>query len=89
MLRLFTLTFCLLLSAFAAHADTYPRDVRIAFLERCVKLNKQMIAPCKCMLQNFQNTLTLEQFVELSKTQTPDGDRRFTMVATHCINTHR
>jgi|GEM_PF-4065752 len=69
--------------------EPYPRDVAVRFLESCTGLNKQMIEPCKCMLNNFQKVMSLDDFVVMANSKKPEDDPRFLKAAGPCIKTNQ
>lgn len=74
----------LLLLAAPAQAERFPADARQSFLESCIGLNRELIAPCKCILTELEQRVNFEQFEKLINQPTPDRDPRIARIARSC-----
>lgn len=71
-----------------AERTPYPRDVRVAFQKNCAASSREMIKPCRCMIDQFEATMSLAEFAKMSKAEDLAEDSRFTTVANNCAQQH-
>lgn len=72
---------------FPAHAaKPYPQDVRRAITQSCVGLDRQMVAPCRCILRRLEQSIPFEQYEQLLKRPDPMADPRVQAIMRQCAN---
>ncbi len=64
--------------------EAYPKKVRIAFLDSCVKLNKELVEPCKCIINNLEKHLSYEKFQTVIQQADPMQDRTVKAISQPC-----
>ena len=72
------------LASSAAIAKPYPADMQRAFMQSCVGLNRDLVAPCRCVLTNLEYSIPKDQFEKLLATGTADRDPRVASIARKC-----
>ncbi len=68
----------------AAIAKPYPAEMQRAFMQNCVGLNRELVAPCRCILTNLEYSIPKKQLEKLLASGTADRDPRVASIARKC-----
>jgi len=70
--------------ASAAVAKPYPQDMRRSFMQSCAGLSKELVTPCRCVLNGIEASIPKDQFEKLLASGKAESDPRIASVARKC-----
>lgn len=80
----FILIATLLLPQLALAGAPYPIETRRAFMQSCVGLSKELVQPCRCVLQKLEGSIPADEFEKRLAAGRLDKDPRFASMARQC-----
>ena len=73
-----------MLIAAAASAQSYPQPLRRAFIESCVGVSKELVQPCRCILEGLERSILADDLEALIKANRADKDPRVQSITQNC-----
>ncbi len=77
-------TLMLLAAPAAAQPQQWPQNSVRSFMTTCVKTHKELIQPCRCMIDGIMREFSPEDFTKLANAGTIDRDARYTRIRNDC-----
>lgn len=78
------LTLIVIFTTSAAFAQSYPQPLRRAFIESCVGLSKELVQPCRCILQGLERSIRADDLEALINAGRADKDPRVQSITQNC-----